>query len=34
MIIGLVMLWAVLIAITYLITDVLYVFLDPRVRIR
>jgi ABC-type dipeptide/oligopeptide/nickel transport system permease component len=31
MIIGLVMLWAVLIAITYLITDVLYVFADPRV---
>jgi ABC-type dipeptide/oligopeptide/nickel transport system permease component len=34
MIIGLVMLWAVLIALTYLITDILYVFLDPRVRIR
>lgn len=34
MIIGLVMLWAVLIAITYLITDILYVFLDPRVRYR
>ena len=34
MIIGLVMLWAVLIAVTYLITDVLYVILDPRVRIR
>ncbi|MBW7885498.1 MAG: ABC transporter permease [Caldilineaceae bacterium] len=33
MIIGLVILWAVLIAITYLITDILYVFLDPRVRI-
>ncbi len=32
MIIGLVMLWAVLIAITYLITDVLYVLVDPRVR--
>ena len=31
MIIGLVMLWAVLIAITYLLTDVLYVFADPRV---
>jgi len=28
------MLWAVLIAITYLITDILYVFLDPRVRFR
>lgn len=34
MIIGLVMLWAVLIAITYLITDILYTFLDPRVRYR
>ena len=34
MIIGLVMLWAVLIAITYLITDIVYVFLDPRVRYR
>ncbi len=34
MIIGLTMLWAVLIAITYLITDVLYAFIDPRVRIR
>jgi ABC-type dipeptide/oligopeptide/nickel transport system permease component len=34
MIIGLVMLWAVLIAVTYLITDILYVFLDPRVRFR
>jgi len=32
MIIGLTMLWAVLIATTYLITDVLYVFADPRVR--
>ena len=32
MIIGLTMLWAVLIAVTYLITDVLYVFVDPRVR--
>jgi ABC-type dipeptide/oligopeptide/nickel transport system permease component len=31
MIIGLTMLWAVLIAITYLITDILYVFADPRV---
>jgi peptide/nickel transport system permease protein len=31
MIIGLTMLWAVLIAVTYLITDVLYVFVDPRV---
>jgi peptide/nickel transport system permease protein len=31
MIIGLTMLWAVLIAITYLITDILYVFVDPRV---
>jgi len=34
MIIGLTMLWAVLIAITYLITDVLYVFVDPRVRLK
>jgi peptide/nickel transport system permease protein len=31
MIIGLTMLWAVLIAITYLITDVLYVYADPRI---
>lgn len=31
MIIGLTMLWAVLIALTYLITDILYVFVDPRV---
>jgi oligopeptide transport system permease protein len=31
MIIGLTMLWAVLIAVTYLITDILYVFVDPRV---
>ena len=31
MIIGLTMMWAVLIAITYLITDVLYVVVDPRV---
>jgi peptide/nickel transport system permease protein len=31
MIIGLVVLWAVLISLTYLITDVLYVFVDPRV---
>jgi len=31
MIIGLTMLWAVLIAATYLITDVLYVYVDPRV---
>jgi len=31
MIIGLVMLWAVLIAFTYLLTDVLYVVADPRV---
>ena len=34
MIIGLTMLWAVLIAITYLVTDILYLFLDPRVRYR
>ncbi len=32
MIIGLVMLWAALISITYLITDVLYVLVDPRVQ--
>jgi peptide/nickel transport system permease protein len=31
LIIGLTMLWAVLIALTYLITDVLYVVVDPRV---
>ncbi len=34
MIIGLVMLWAVLIAVTYLITDILYVVVDPRIRLR
>ncbi|MCB0044509.1 MAG: ABC transporter permease [Caldilineaceae bacterium] len=34
MIIGLTMLWAVLIAVTYLLTDILYVFADPRVRVR
>jgi peptide/nickel transport system permease protein len=34
MIIGLVMLWAVLIAVAYLITDILYVYVDPRVRFR
>ena len=34
MIIGLTLLWAVLIAITYLITDFLYVKLDPRVRLK
>ena len=34
MIICLTLLWAVLIAITYLITDVLYVFVDPRMRFR
>lgn len=32
MILGLTMLWAVLIAVTYLITDILYKFVDPRVR--
>jgi ABC-type dipeptide/oligopeptide/nickel transport system permease component len=32
MIIGLTVLWAVLIAFTYLITDMLYVFADPRVK--
>jgi len=31
MIIGLTMLWAVLIAVTYLITDIFYVMVDPRV---
>jgi ABC-type dipeptide/oligopeptide/nickel transport system permease component len=31
MIIGLTMMWAVLIALTYLITDVLYAVVDPRV---
>jgi len=31
MIIGLTMMWALLIAFTYLITDVLYVVIDPRV---
>lgn len=32
MIIALTVLWAVLIAITYLLTDILYVFVDPRVK--
>ncbi|HEX9116719.1 MAG TPA: ABC transporter permease [Anaerolineae bacterium] len=32
MILGLTMLWAVLIAVTYLITDILYKFVDPRIR--
>ncbi len=32
MIIALTVLWAILIAITYLLTDVLYVFVDPRVK--
>jgi len=32
MIIGLTVLWAILIALTYLITDMLYVFADPRVK--
>jgi ABC-type dipeptide/oligopeptide/nickel transport system permease component len=32
MIIGLTVLWAALIALTYLITDILYVFADPRVK--
>ncbi len=32
MIIGLVVLWAVLISFTYLVTDLLYVFVDPRVQ--
>jgi ABC-type dipeptide/oligopeptide/nickel transport system permease component len=34
MIIGLVMLWSVMIAIAYLITDILYVYADPRVRLK
>lgn len=34
MIIGLTMLWAVLISITYLITDILYAFVEPRIRFR
>ncbi len=32
MIIGLTLMWTLLIALTYLITDVLYVYVDPRVR--
>ena len=32
MIIALTVLWAILIAITYLLTDILYVFVDPRVK--
>ncbi len=32
MIIGLVVLWAMLISLTYLVTDILYVFVDPRVK--
>jgi oligopeptide transport system permease protein len=32
MILGLTMLWAVLIAVTYLVTDVLYKYVDPRIR--
>lgn len=34
MIIGLVMLWAILISATYFITDILYAFIDPRIRVR
>lgn len=34
MIIGLVMLWAILISITYFVTDLLYAFIDPRIRVR
>jgi ABC-type dipeptide/oligopeptide/nickel transport system permease component len=34
MIIGLVMLWAILISITYFVTDILYAFIDPRIRVR
>jgi oligopeptide transport system permease protein len=31
MIIGMTVLWSVLIAVTYLVTDILYVLVDPRV---
>jgi ABC-type dipeptide/oligopeptide/nickel transport system permease component len=31
MIIGMTVLWSVLIAVTYLLTDILYVLVDPRV---
>jgi peptide/nickel transport system permease protein len=34
MIIGLTLMWAVLIAVTYLVTDVLYVAIDPRVHFK
>jgi ABC-type dipeptide/oligopeptide/nickel transport system permease component len=34
MIIGLTMLWAILISLTYLVTDILYAFVDPRIRYR
>jgi ABC-type dipeptide/oligopeptide/nickel transport system permease component len=34
MILGLTSLWAVLISVTYLVTDVLYTFADPRIRYR
>jgi ABC-type dipeptide/oligopeptide/nickel transport system permease component len=34
MILGLTLLWAVLIAVTYLVTDILYTFADPRIRYR
>jgi len=33
LVLGITMFWAVLIAVTYLITDILYGFIDPRVRI-
>jgi peptide/nickel transport system permease protein len=34
MILGLTSLWAILIAVTYLVTDILYVIADPRIRYR
>jgi ABC-type dipeptide/oligopeptide/nickel transport system permease component len=33
LVLGITMFWAILIAVTYLITDILYGFIDPRVRI-
>ncbi|MGC8838987.1 MAG: ABC transporter permease [Anaerolineae bacterium] len=34
MIIGLTVLWSVLIGVTYLVTDILYAYVDPRIRLR
>ena len=34
MVLGITMFWALLISLTYLLTDVLYVIIDPRVRLR